>query len=316
MKSKLIFFEGQPGSGKSTLSQYICQQLQLNEESVRWVDEYEHNAIQFSRFWDMYDNSDKDILDTLIRGWEDLIYDIEESKHTFIIESAFFSYTLYLMNLEFSREEIKNYFKKLNALFSKLNPQIILLKGDTETIVRRACERRGNQWTSMTIAMIEKGPYQYSRNRVGFEGIVEYFSDAQKLYFELMPLCNFPILQVDVTEENWSITEDLVLSWLGYHKIQNRFENENINLKIYSGKYQVPEEFPAKDEKLEIVYDDNLLVLKGTYWKDYKLSQRSETKFLVKGIPMELNFMLREGKVVGFDYTFIDRKTYFCSKRE
>jgi len=316
MKSKVIFFEGQPGTGKSTLSQYICEQLQLNGESVRWIDEYEHNAIQFGGFWHKYDNCDEDILDALIRCWEELINAIEESEHTFIIESAFFSYTLYLMSLEFSMEEIKNYFKKINIFLSKLNPQIILLKGDTEAIIRRACERRGNQWTNMTIAMLEKGPYQYSRNRVGFKGMVEYFSDAQKIYFELMSLSNFPILQIDVTDENWITTEDLVLSWLGYHKIQNHFDNENMNLKIYAGKYQVPEEFPDKDEKLEIVYDDNLLVLKDTYWKDYKLSPRSETKFLIKGIPMELNFRLREGKVVGFDYTFIDGKTYFCPKRE
>ena len=316
MDSKIIFFEGQPGTGKSTLSQYICEQLQLNGESVYWVDEYEHNGIQFSRFWEKYDNCDETIIDELVSCWEELINTIEKSEHTFIIESAFFSYTLYLMNLEFSKEKINNYFKKLNIILSRLNPQIILLRGDTETIIRRTCERRGNQWTNMTIGMIENGPYQYSRNRVGFKGMAEYFSDAQKLYFELMPLSNFPILQIDVTEENWITTENAVLSWLGYHKIQKNYHNENMNLKIYSGKYQVPEGFPAKDENLEIFFEDNLLVLKGTYWKDYKLSPRSETKFLIKGIQMELNFRLEEGKVTGFDYTFIDGNTYFCSKIE
>ncbi len=89
-----------------------------------------------------------------------------------------------------------------------------------------------------------------------------------------------------------------------------------MNLKIYVGKYQVPKEFLAKGENLEIFFEDNLLVLKGTYWEDYKLSQRSETKFLIKRIPMELNFKLKEGKVKGFNYTFIDRNTYFCSKIE
>ncbi|KEZ87264.1 hypothetical protein IO99_06745 [Clostridium sulfidigenes] len=316
MDSKIIFFEGQPGTGKSTISQYICEQLQLNGESVRWVDEYEHNAIQFSRFWEKYDNCDEDFIDVLVSCWEELINTIEESEHIFIIESAFFSYTLYLMNLEFSKEKINNYFKKLNIILSKLNPQIILLKGDTETIIRRACERRGNQWTNMTIDMIEKGPYQYSRKRVGFKGMVEYFSDAQKLYFELMPLINFPILQIDVTEDNWITTENVILSWLGDYTIQNHYHNENMNLKIYVGKYQVPKEFPAKGENLEIFFEDNLLVLKGTYWEDYKLSPRSETKFLIKGIPMEVNFKLKEGKIKGFDYTFIDRNTYFCSKIE
>lgn len=316
MDSKIIFFEGQPGTGKSTLSQYICDQLQLNGESVRWIDEYEHNGVQFSRFWEKYDDGDKEIINVLLSCWEDLVNEIEGAEYTFIMESAFFSYTLYLMNLEFSNERINNYFNKLNMILSRLKPQIILLKGDTETIIRRACERRGNQWTNMTIDMIEKGPYQHSRNRVGFKGMVEYFSDGQKLYFELLPLNNFPILQIDVVEENWSKIENEVLSWLGYYKIENHYNNENMNFKIYLGKYQVPKEFPAKDEDLEIFFENNLLVLKGTYWEDYKLSPRSETKFLIKGIPMELNFRLKEGKVTGFDYTFIDRNTYFCSKIE
>ncbi len=37
MEHKIIFFEGQPGSGKSTLSQYIYGQLKLHNVHVLWT---------------------------------------------------------------------------------------------------------------------------------------------------------------------------------------------------------------------------------------------------------------------------------------
>jgi len=94
MDNKIIFFEGQPGSGKSTLSQYICQQIQLNGESVYWLDEYEHDGMQFSEFWKKYDNVDEDIINILLNCWKGLIDKIEKTGNTIIMDSAFFSYTI------------------------------------------------------------------------------------------------------------------------------------------------------------------------------------------------------------------------------
>ena len=314
MESKIIFFEGQPGSGKSTLSQYIYQQIQLNGESVYWLDEYEHDGAQFSEFWKEYDNADENIINTLLSCWKDLIKGVEKSNRTVLMDSAFLSYTLYLLNLEISKDKINSYFIELNNILKDLTPRIIFLKGDTETIIGRACKRRGYNWTNFTIEKIEEGPYQRTRNRTGFNGMVEYFSDAQDLYFELLPLSSFPVLQIDVTEENWSETEDIVLSWLGYGRINSDYILDDSSFENYLGEYQVPEDFPAKGEKLKIVIEDNQLILKGTYWKDYKLFPKSETHFLIKGIPMELKFKVDKGQISGFDYTFINRKTYFCTK--
>lgn len=230
------------------------------------------------------------------------------------MDSAFFSYTLYLLNLELSKDEIEKYFVELNSILEVLKPCIILLRGDTETILKRACARRGTAWTSSTINKVEQGPYQISRNRQGFEGLVKYFQDAQSLYLELMPASSFPILQLDVTIEDWKSKQQSVLSWLGYKEIDNHYSIAQDKLNNYCGEYQVPEEFPDKNEELEVVIEEGQLVLKGSYWKDYKMEARSDTNFLIKGMPMELDFKLQEGHIAGFDYTFIDRNTYYCKK--
>lgn len=315
MHHKIICVEGQPGSGKSTISQFITHQLDLNGESVYWLDEYEHDGDYFNQFWEDYDDPDKNHIETLIECWRHLIEKIKKSDSTFIIDSAFLSYTLYLLNLEKSKSEIKEYFQSLNSLLSELNPLIIFLKGDTKTIINRACERRGDVWTDYTIKKIEEGPYQKHRNRTGFEGMVAYFSDAQDLYTDLLPLSDYQVLHLDVTEENWSKNEEVILSWLGYKKIEHKHEISKNDIKNYLGKYQVPENFPARGENLEIVEKDGLMVLVGKYWNDYKLIPRSNTHFLISGIPMELNFSIqKDGRITGFDYTFIDRKSYFCVK--
>ncbi|AUD65167.1 hypothetical protein BK011_05530 [Tenericutes bacterium MZ-XQ] len=315
MQHKIIFVEGQPGSGKSTISQFITQQLNLNGESVYWLDEYEHDGGYFNQFWEDYDQPNKNQVETLIKCWRHLIDKIKESDSTFIIDSAYLSYTLYLLNLEISFEKIKDYFQSLNRLLSELNPKVIFFKGDTKTIITRACERRGDIWTEYTIEKIEEGPYQKHRNRTGFEGMVAYFSDAQNLYADLLPLSDYQILQLDVTEENWPKNEEMILAWLGYPRINNTHELSKSDLKKYLGMYQVPDHFPAKGETLQIVEKDDLLILVGKFWNDYKLIPKSNTHFLISGIPMELNFNIqKEGTIAGFDYTFIDGKTYFCVK--
>lgn len=314
MDSKIIFFEGQPGCGKSTLSQFIHKQLELNDKSAYWLDEYEHEEIQFGDFWRAYGNDNENIVDILLNCWKEIIRKIENSNRITIMDSSFFSHTLYLLNLEITKDKTVDYFKQLNVLLSKLNPRVVFLKGDTESIISRACNRRGKVWTDGTIKMIEDVPYQKSRNRTGFQGMVEYFTDAQKLYFDLSSISKFSILQIDVTEENWNETEKEVLSWLGYERVDDTYALDHTMLERYCGRYQVPENFPARGEKLEIVLENNLLILKGTYWKDYKLIPKSETHFLIRGISMELDFKLKEGQITGFDYTFIDRNTYTCTK--
>ena len=313
--TKIIFFEGQPGSGKSTLSQYIANQLELNKSQVYWMDEYEHDGLYFRKFWEGYEEDRNDIIQILLDCWKNIINKIRESDKVFILDSAYLSYNMYLMSLEIPKDKIKDYFTRLNNLLQDLKPKIIFLKGDTETIITRACQRRGDNWTEYTYKDIETLAYQQSRDRTGFQGMVEYFADGQSLYQELLELVQFPVLELDVTEENWAENERKIIEWLGYSQIDDEYSTAQHILKSYCGQYQIPDDFPAKNEELRIEFlDDNKLVLKGVYWEDYKLVPQRDTHFLIKGIPMELEFKIEDEQVKGFDYTFIDRKTYFCSK--
>ncbi|MTI69075.1 MAG: hypothetical protein FH751_02320 [Firmicutes bacterium] len=315
MKNKLIFFEGQPGSGKSSLSQYIFRQINLNNKSVYWMDEYEQNNIQFKEFWIEYNNpTDKDIIDILINCWIDLIKRIKNTEKKFILDSALFSYSLYLKSLEIPEEKINKYFNRIENLLKELNPKVIFLYGDTESVVSRACSRRGENWTKYTINNINSSPYQRKRNRTGFKGMLDYFKDGQILYKNIASNLEFPILHIDITKEKWKENELKVLKWLGYEKIDDTHYLPKELLNKYVGKYKVSKDFPVKDEKLCIELDKGQLILKGTYWEDYKLKPKTDKYFHIQGIPMYIDFKIDNGKVIGFNYTFINRLTYYCSK--
>ena len=51
MYPRLIFFEGPPGSGKSSISQFVAQQLQARAHPVHWLEEHPLNDTVFAPFF-------------------------------------------------------------------------------------------------------------------------------------------------------------------------------------------------------------------------------------------------------------------------
>ena len=53
-KTKMFTVEGVPGAGKSTISQFLTNQLVLNEIQAVWLDEYQLGTGLFAEFHDAH----------------------------------------------------------------------------------------------------------------------------------------------------------------------------------------------------------------------------------------------------------------------
>ena len=51
MPIHLLFFEGPPGGGKSSISQFVAQQLQARDNPVHWLEEHPLNGTIFAPFF-------------------------------------------------------------------------------------------------------------------------------------------------------------------------------------------------------------------------------------------------------------------------
>ena len=79
MISRLLFFEGPPGGGKSSISQFVTQQLQASHTPVDWIEEHTLNSTVLAAFFDALDTAPAEAIAALFVGWRQIIDRLDRS---------------------------------------------------------------------------------------------------------------------------------------------------------------------------------------------------------------------------------------------
>ncbi|NOR44812.1 MAG: hypothetical protein GQ534_04430 [Candidatus Delongbacteria bacterium] len=201
-ETRIILFEGQPGSGKTTLSTELFDEFVIKDFKSKLIDEYKQDTEIFGDYWDTFENSGAEVIESFVQSWKKFLAMIEEGE-VIIMDNALLNQVQYLMSLNTSKKEITKFFVTTSKFFEEFNASMVFMDGDSDKIIRRINESRRNGWGERVSKFMAEAPYQKQRNRIGIEGMVEFFSDSQVLKREILNDWLYPIIQIDVTDQNW-----------------------------------------------------------------------------------------------------------------
>ncbi|HEX8684808.1 MAG TPA: hypothetical protein VF707_20995 [Ardenticatenaceae bacterium] len=295
MQTRLIMVEGVPFTGKSTLSEFVAQQLRLNGTEAHWVSEGMLFQRHFPHVIASFDQQQPVSEAQLWEDWNAFVQAIMAAPAPFVVDSAL-SYTLVYPLLAEDRptEEIFAFCNRVADLCAPLQPRVIHLTGDVDYLVRASIAERGKAWEEQLVRQSEAAPYQQARGRTGVEGAIGLDGDAQALTGRVLER-GWQALTLNVTPADRPANQRDILDFLGIDEVP--FEHPTFAqsvLQSYTGSYATDD--PEAQLKLLFVrFEGEGLALHGPDSRYGALIPLSETRFHLRASPLDFEFVVEEG---------------------
>lgn len=212
---KLIMFEGQPGSGKTTIGEKIFVEMKGEKKSAI-IDEYAQDTVLFGDYWEEYDADFREKTVSFESSWDKLL-DNPKNYEFLVSDNMFMNQVRYLMALNAPEQNIEEYFMTVAGKLSETDIIMVFLTGDPDVVIRRVDRARTNGWGKRVSELFEKMPYQAKRQREGINGLVEFFHDADIFSKRLLESWPYPRVTIDVTKEDWTAHRQAAEIFLAAH---------------------------------------------------------------------------------------------------
>lgn len=316
MISKLLFFEGPPGGGKSSVSQFVVQQFQTANAPVMWIEEHMLNATVFAAFLDALYKSPTGAIPTLLACWREFFDRVGASPEIYCLDGAFFHSTLkLLLAYDYDQASVERYLQTLYDLLAPFAPILIHLTGDVERIVRATIADRGSQWAETVARDVAQYPCQRRLRLDGVEGMVAFFVESQRRLEMTAAAYPFERLRLDTTAREWAQYRQTVCARLNVPVIADSHAPV-CDLAQYAGAYQPPAYFPPEfNHPFQVEYTPDGLRLHMVFMRNFHLIEHGADCFAILGRPVQLEFVRDEqGALRGAIYPFVPEQRFFCEK--
>jgi len=287
-KNKIIFVEGVPGTGKSTLAQFIAIQLEKNGFKTKWyheaLDDHFLNDLSIHLNNDNYsfkEGSDADtFIKTAIDLWKKAISKAEKEDKTLVVDAGLASMFLVLMFNDVPSETVKRAVKEFYPLFTSDSVVIQYYTNNENHSVDIWNDRA--QWAKKSvIKQVEEIPFVKRKHLKGEDALIFEQSKIQEFMTELINSFSIKKLRIEISERNYSSYRTQVLDLL-YLKNINYAYNEP-ELEKFCGIYQ------NQEEDLVVKMKDNELVCDWGH-KDLGLIPYEKNIFNLRSYPIYLKF--------------------------
>lgn len=292
MDSKLILVEGNPGSGKSSTSQLINDQLRRNGITSRWYHEEElpHPVAPNKKIDDF--SSLEEYFKFALDRWRLFSLAASESDEISIIESRFFQDVVFpLLMKDVSRSQIIEYVHGIADICSALNPKLIYFhQPEYATTMRRICDERGPGIEKFYIDRSDQSAYAQRLGLQGFDGYVRFFVDVRSIMEQLYGELPFCKLSIDNTERNWGSYYKQIGEFLSIPQLFDDAPSGQDYLSKFEGTYTY--QCDKKDIEFTICLKGDELVMRdyGWLWPINRLIPKEESVFHLGGFPFEMVF--------------------------
>jgi hypothetical protein len=317
MDTRLITVEGLYGAGKSTITQHLAQQLDLNQKPVQWVDEYHFLVPFFADFFLAFQHG-PDGLESLFRtAWRNVKAMLDQSDCTFVIDGAFFTNSFFrLLASGLAPSAILGCADGLWEMLAPFRPRIFYLARDIDRALAAVCATRGSNWTSFIIEHTNHYPYQQARQRQGLEGVAAFFREAEACFLSLIPRLTFSTYIVNTTAAEWDQYQREIVTALGLTPLPITIPTiPSARSQSYVGSYDGPDTFPGTPH-FRVAWHNNRLIFQTTYSDDNVLVPETEMRFNIQGTRMLVEFEHdHHHEVSGLRLTYFDGQTYQCTKQ-
>jgi hypothetical protein len=180
-QTRLILVEGVPFTGKSTTSEYVATQLNLNSYPAHWVSEGMLLQRYFPHAVTVLDRQ-QPLSEAVLRAeWRTFVETVLAATTLFVVDSALsYAAVVPLMAEDWPMEAIHAELRHIAALCVPLQPRVIHLMGDVERLVPTSIVERGAGWQEHLVRQAEAAPYQQARGRSGIVGATRFMHDMSR----------------------------------------------------------------------------------------------------------------------------------------
>ncbi|MCB0082816.1 MAG: hypothetical protein KDE47_17875 [Caldilineaceae bacterium] len=313
---RIYFFEGPPGAGKSSLSQWVAQQLTAAGAPVVWLEEHTLNATVFNHFLTALDDAEQDAIASLLADWRRFLAGVAAGDAIYCLDGAFFHSTLSrLYAYHYSATQIAAYLATLYNLLTPLAPPLIHLTGDVTAILRAIIAERGARWVAIIAQTVAIYPCLQGAAPLDAAALTRFFVDRQRELDTVAAAYPFAYYRNDTTARDWTRLQREVSDWLDI-AVQPATPPAARDLPQYVGVYQTPAEFPPEfNHPFTVEQTADGLRLHMFFMRNLRLAAQEGDCFAIVGRPNILEFVRDEGAtVVGAIYPFVPDQRFFCTK--
>lgn len=274
---RLIMFEGLPGTGKSTNSYFSYMQLEQIDKKVKWIHEVAHPHPVFPDFDNWASPLDK-YIDVALQKWTHFTEKaIADGSEIYILDSGIFQYQIFtflLKNAPYSK--LLEFIQKLMDIIQPLNPSLIYFyRENLEDTIDFLENQRGKQ-SMESIYERDRSQLYYCDKPKGAEGFKQFLRDYANIAEQLYDIVNCQKILIEITNQDWKLYEDKILSFLGMERKQY------LNVLPPNGVF--------RNETLNMEIEVKGLSIKDPEGIKRSLTPRSDTEFYVERLPVVLNF--------------------------
>jgi hypothetical protein len=318
-RSRVVIFEGAPGAGKSSLSQFVAQQFKLSGYETVWLEEHELNDSWFGSFFDALDTARSDAIAAALDCWRALLAQIEADQRVYLIDGVYFHTALKcLLAYRYSSEQIEAYLVDLYKLLDPFKPILVHLTGDVATIMEYVIADRGQAWAANVAEAIADYPSQAGSDR-SVAAMIGFFAASQAELTRIAQGYPFQYWPIDTTARDWPSYQEALAQRLDLPQIEApQPQAEALDLAEYVGVYHTPEGFPEQfRHPLEVELTEGSLRLHMVFMRNFRLIASQKDHFAIAARPLTVEFVRNdEGKLIGLIYPFVPEQRFFCPKAD
>jgi len=293
---RMILVEGIPFTGKSTTSEYIATQLNLNGAAAHWVSEGMLLQRYFPHAVEVFDQQ-QPLAEAVMRTeWSSFVEAALASDSIFVVDSALsYAAVAPLMTEDRPVAAIQAELRHIAAVCAPLQPHVIHLTGDVERLVPASIVERGAGWQEHLVRQAESAPYQQARGRSGVAGAISMLGDSQEILRAVLAHDPWPTLTLDITDPDWATHRRAILAFLQLDEVLvDRPAIAPSVLQSYIGTY-VADDQERAEKVLSVQLEHETLVLHIADTRYGPLLPISPTRFHLQATPVDIEFAIEAG---------------------
>ncbi|MDX6481374.1 MAG: hypothetical protein QOG85_1884 [Gaiellaceae bacterium] len=311
METKLILVEGNPFTGKSTLSEHITQQLALNGHTAEWVSEGAMFDQHFPQSIAVMDAGEPISDELLWSEWTAFVETVERSPAIFVVDAAVSYAAVYpLLIDDHPPAAIDGLVRRVGELLAPLRPRMIYLRGDQDQLARASIAARGERWEKQMIDQSDSTRYQQARGRSGLEAAIALAEESQDLMDVVLDKAGWPMLTLDVTGPgvDREANRRAALDFLRIPEVAVETAALSEPLSAYAGTY-VEDDPAAPMGPLEVRIEGDELVIFTAGQRFAPLVPVSGTRLHLRGNPIDVDFEVEDGRATRVVLVFPNGRT-------
>lgn len=179
MKTNLIIVEGLPGSGKSTTTAMIAEELAKKGNQVICVDEgvQDHPADYAN-----YDFQNFEIeREKILEKWRAFV-ESANKENLYVFNCVFLQNPMCetMMRFDMTEEESQKYIMEIAKIIKPLNPIIVYIdQPNVKATIDRVLDERGNDWLNAVIDYHVSQGYGKRNRLCGYEGYIKCLEERR-----------------------------------------------------------------------------------------------------------------------------------------